>query len=215
LPYRTSVLHGISDLLKLPKLYQGQSMLKIFAVIILAIGVLAVFAAIANKKGKSTNSKIGYNYTSKSPLSKNEQVMYWKLIEALPGYVVLAQVVLSSCVSAKGAAFNTIRGSSLDFVICNKNLEVIAGIEIDDKSHSTPAAQKRDTTKNNAMEVAGIKLIRWPATPLPSIEEIQKAFPRNATPIAEKPAAESTQDKKIKILEQQLFNMARKLEKTI
>lgn len=188
-------------------------MLKIFGVIILVLIALAVLAAVASKKIKSTNAKSDYNYTSKAPLTKNEQTMYWKLIDALPGYVVLAQVELSRCISAKGAAFNTINGKSLDFVICNKALEIVAGIEIDDKSHLTPAAQKRDATKNNAMEVAGIKLLRWPAAPLPSTEVIQEAFPSVATSIAEKPVTESTQDKKIKILEQQLFNMARKLEK--
>ncbi|HWW06322.1 DUF2726 domain-containing protein [Collimonas sp.] len=188
-------------------------MLKILGAIIIVLIVLAVFATAAKNKGRSNNTKKDYDYKSKTPLTKNEQAMYWKLIDTLPGYVVLAQVELSRCISAKGAAFNTINGKSLDFVICNKALEVVAAIEIDDKSHATPAAQKRDATKNNAMEIAGIKLIRWPATPLPSIEQIQENFPAVDAPVAEKPPIESTQDKKIKILEQQLFNMARKLEK--
>lgn len=188
-------------------------MLKIFGVIIVVLIVLAVLAAAASKKNKSTSVKKDYDYKSKPPLTKNEQAMYWKLIDSLPGYVVLAQVELSRCISAKGAAFNTISGKSLDFVICNKALEVIAGIEIDDKSHSKTDRKKADATKNTAMQMAGIKLVRWPANPLPSIEQIQEVFPAIAAPIAEKPASESTQDKKIKILERQLFNMARKLEK--
>ena len=108
----------------------------------------------------------------------------------------------------------TIRGKSLDFLVCNKALEIVAGIEIDDRSHSRVDRKRADATKNQAMEAAGIKLIRWPATPLPSIQKIQEAFPAIAKPVADAPAVESTQDKKIKILEQQLFSMARKLEAT-
>jgi very-short-patch-repair endonuclease len=189
-------------------------MLKAFGLIILGLIVLAVIAAVASKKNKATDAKIGYEYKSKVLLTPNEREMYWKLIDALPGYVVLAQVALSSCINAKkGGAFNTISAKSLDFVICNGSLDVLAGIEIDDKSHATAAAQKRDAAKNSAMEAAGIKLIRWPAVPLPSIEEIRKIFPAVPLAATEKSTLESTQEKKIKILEQQLFSMARKLEK--
>ena len=62
------------------------------------------------------------------------------------------------------------------------------------------------------MEAAGIKLIRWPAVPLPSVEEIKKIFPPVPLSVPEKSATEIIQEKKIKLLEQQLFSMARKLE---
>ncbi|MFJ2989637.1 DUF2726 domain-containing protein [Collimonas sp. NPDC087041] len=117
-------------------------------------------------------------------------------------------------IEAKGPSLLTIRGKSLDFVVCNKALEIVAAIEIDDKSHSRADRKKADATKNNAMQMAGIDLIRWSANALPSIEQIREIFPAVSQAVAEKPALESTQDKKIKILEQQLFNMARKLEKT-
>lgn len=124
----------------------------------------------------------------------------------------MCQVELSRCIDAKGPAFSTINGKSLDFVICEETFEIIAGIEIDDKSHANPAAQKRDATKNNAMASAGIKLIRWPATPLPSVMQIQQAFADARQGTVSQPAFESVHEKKIKILEQQLFSMARKLE---
>ncbi|WP_442782493.1 DUF2726 domain-containing protein [Collimonas fungivorans] len=189
-------------------------MLKALGLIILGLIVLAVIAALASKKGRTENAKAGYQYKSKALLTANEREMYWKLIDALPGYVVLAQVALSSCIDVKkqGGAFNTISAKSLDFVICNGSLDVLAGIEIDDRSHATAAAQKRDARKNSAMEAAGIKLIRWPAVPLPSVEEIKKIFPPVPLSVPEKSATEIIQEKKIKLLEQQLFSMARKLE---
>lgn len=168
--------------------------------IILGLVGLAVAATMAIQKSRSTNLKISYKYTSKTPLAKNEQAMYWKLIDALPGYVVLAQVELSHCTSVKGAAFNTINRKNLDFVICNRALEVIAGIEIEDKSELNPAAQQRDVTKNDAMKMAGIKLIRWPATPLPSIEQIKQEFPLATVIATGKTSTERAQKRKSKSL---------------
>lgn len=189
-------------------------MLKIIGVIIVVLIVLAVFVATAIKKGKSTATKTEYEYKKRQLLSDNEKKVYQQLIDALPGYLVFTQVELSRCIEAEGPSHLTISGKSLDFVICNKEFDVIAGIEIDDKSHAKTKRTKADARKNNAMEVAGIKLIRWPATPLVSIAKIQTEFPAIPEPTSTKTAVESTQEKKIKILEQQLFNMARKLEQT-
>ena len=182
------------------------------AVIIVAAIFLAVIAAASSKK--KTGAKTEYKYTRKTPLTEVEQKMYWKLVTGLPNHVVLAQVELSRCIDAKGGvgAHNTISGKSLDFVICNKALEIVAGIEIDDKSHSRPDRQKSDATKNSAMEKAGIKLIRWPATELPSSSQILETFPTAEIFTPEQTTLQNRQEGKIKILEEQLFDMARKLE---
>lgn len=187
-------------------------MLKILGFGFLALLVLAILAVAVGKNGKKIKSKNEYRYKKRDLLTPKEQEMYWNLINALHGYLVFTQVELSRCIEAEGSSLLTIRGKSLDFLICNKALEIVAGIEIDDKSHSRADRKKADATKNQAMEAAGIKLIRWPATPLPSIQKIQEAFPAITEPVADAPAVESTQDKKIKILERQLFRMARKLE---
>jgi len=183
----------------------------LIAIAIIVLAGLAL-ALAARLKKKPAAAKAAYSYARRIPLSKNERQMYWRLVNALPNQVVLAQVELSRCIDAKGPAFSTINGKSLDFVICEETFEIVAGIEIDDKSHDSPAAQKRDATKNNAMASAGIKLIRWPATPLPSVLQIQQAFADARQGTVSQPAYESMHEKKIKILEQQLFDMARKLE---
>lgn len=189
-------------------------MLVIFGVIIFGVLFWAVIAATAGKKSESTKVTINYRYSSRTPLTKSEQAVYWKLIEALPGYVVLAQVELSRCISAKGLAFNAINGESLDFVVCNRALEVIAGIEIDDGLHSALASKKRDVAKNDAMRIAGIRLIRWSSTPLPSTEQIKQEFPFAAENTKQKTSTERAQEKKIKLLERQLFNIMQKSERT-
>lgn len=187
-------------------------MLKILGFAFLALIVLAALAVIAGKNAKKTKEKNEYQYKKRQLLSDNEKKVYQQLIDALPGYLVFTQVELSRCIEAEGPSHKTIIGKSLDFVICNQDFDIIAGIEIDDKSHAKRKRQTADARKNQAMEAAGINLIRWPATPLLSIQKIQEAFPAIAEQVKAAPAVESTQDKKIKILEQQLFNMARKLE---
>jgi very-short-patch-repair endonuclease len=184
-------------------------LIAIVAIVVIVFVALAIATGI---KKKPVAAKGSYSYARRVPLTKNERQMYWRLVQALPNHVILAQVELSRCIEAKGPSFTTINGKSLDFVICKDSFEIVAGIEIDDKSHATPSAQKKDATKNAAMGMAGIALIRWPATPLPSVEKIQQAFSDDTQTAINQPAFESIHEKKIKILEQQLFSMARKLE---
>lgn len=132
--------------------------------ILLTVGVLS-FAT----KGRSKK----HVYKAKRPLTQNEQAMYWRLVKALPNHAVLAQVNMSSCVSTSNqAARGTISQKSVDFVVCDKGFNVVAAIEIDDKSHDRPERVKADRTKNEAFVAAGIRLIRWRASQLPDAEEI-------------------------------------------
>jgi hypothetical protein len=136
-----------------------------------------LFFAGNGVKRKFTKPLKPYRYSRKSLMTENEQNMYWRLIETLPNHVVLAQVEMSSCVGTEGlAAFNTISGKSFDFVVCDKAMNILAAIEIDDKSHTQEPRVKADKTKSQALDMAGIKLIRWPAVPLPSRLEIVKAL---------------------------------------
>jgi len=150
------------------------------------LGLVVVFAIISialttNKRREKTNprGKKEYNYEKKSAvLSKNEQEWYWRLVEALPRNVILAQVNMTSCINTKNdqASFGTISQKSLDFIICNKEMNIVAAVEIDDASHNSQSAMKRDNTKNQALDAAGIKLIRWKAMPVATKEEIIKKF---------------------------------------
>lgn len=61
-------------------------------------------------------------------------------------------------------AFNKISAKHFDYVLCSKDkLEVIAVIELDDKSHNSKKAQKRDSLLENACSSAKLELIRFQA----------------------------------------------------
>lgn len=56
--------------------------------------------------------------------------------------------------------FRRIAQKHIDFVICDPSLRVIFVIELDDSSHDTKDARKRDRFKDQALRAAGIPLKR-------------------------------------------------------
>lgn len=68
--------------------------------------------------------------------------------------------------------FRKISQKHVDFVICDKNLQVLFAIELDDKSHDTKDAQKRDLFKDQAFKAAKIPLKRIRYFNEPAVKEL-------------------------------------------
>ncbi len=122
-------------------------------------------------------------YFSKKPLTKTETIFYQRLVEALPGYVVLAQVQLARFidfdksrmhVNEKYKWLQPIAYQSVDFLICNKDFSIVTAIELDDKSHASQSVINRDEKKSANLAAAKIPLIRWHAERMPLHEEIKQ-----------------------------------------
>lgn len=56
--------------------------------------------------------------------------------------------------------FHKIAQKHIDFVICDRDLRVLFALELDDSSHETRDARRRDAFKNKAFAAAGIPLKR-------------------------------------------------------
>lgn len=121
-------------------------------------------------KGKRTK-KVKHEITdfSYQPIehlnSKAEQNFFKQLLLRLPESMYIAQKVrLGDVCKPKGrelAAFNKISRKHLDFVLVEKeSSKVICAIELDDKSHNSDSAKKRDSEKNHALSSAGVLLFR-------------------------------------------------------
>lgn len=126
-------------------------------------------------------SEAEWPYSAAKPLSHVEQIMYFRLVEALPECIVLAQVSMQQVLDVRKSANviawrNRISQKSLDFLICLKDSTIVAAIELDDKTHSQRARQFADNTKEKALTAAGIKLIRWQASAIPSVDVIRNTF---------------------------------------
>jgi hypothetical protein len=114
-------------------------------------------------------------------LSEPEQVLHRRLVEALPGYLVLPQVQLVRVVRFKRghfnrAVWNSISQLSIDFLIAKPDTSIVAAIELDDSSHLRVDRQDADARKGHALMSAGVPLIRWQVGKLPDAGSIRSAL---------------------------------------
>lgn len=166
----------------------------IFVVVIVAIAIMAA----AQKGGAGGKEPEHWPYYAKRPLSEPEQVLYYRLLQALPGFVILPQVGLSRFLSVKkgnkhGQWHNRISQKSVDFLVCNKGMQIVAAIELDDATHARADRKKTDDHKNQMLKSAGVTLIRWPVKSMPDIAAIRQQldpFPPTQPQTLQAPAVE-------------------------
>lgn len=155
--------------------------MKTLVIVIVALVVLAL-ALLALKRLASTGAgNTPWPYYAKKPLTRPEQVLYHRLVSAMPECIILAQVQLSRVLGVKkGFRFhewnNRINRMSLDFLVCLKDSTVVAAIELDDKTHERESRAEADAKKERALSAAGIALIRWNVTALPDENTIRQAL---------------------------------------
>lgn len=53
-----------------------------------------------------------------------------------------------------------IKSRHIDFILCDKDMRMLAGIELDDASHGTKEAMRLDRFKNQVFETIGLPLFR-------------------------------------------------------
>ncbi len=179
----------------------------LFLLIVLVIVVVAVLAFVKVKSQGGVDDEV-WPFYPKKPLSQPEQVLYFRLVQALPDHIVLAQVQLSRLLGVKKgnnyqAWFNRINRMSADFVVCNKDSSIVAVIELDDATHQKEDRQAADAKKDKALSSAGIRIIRWQAKAIPDVGVIQATFmpniavkrdaPQAARPLNVRPLQVTTQ----------------------
>lgn len=149
-------------------------------VLALVFAAALVVAALKRKgNGHSTEAP-----TRKAPLTKREQAMYFRLVEAFPEHVVLAQVAFSSLLTARTTpARNRFDRKVADFVVCSKAFEVIAAVELDDSSHDNKEA--RDQSRDALLTGAGYTVRRY--RQIPDLDQLKRDFAPPAEPNALQP----------------------------
>ena len=155
----------------------------IFLLLIVVFAVIAVLA-ILKAKSKGGGADEVWPFYAKKPLSQPEQVLYFRLVQALPEHIVLAQVQLSRLLGVKKgnnyqAWFNRINRMSADFVVCNKDSSIVAVIELDDATHQKADRHAADAKKDKALTSADIRIVRWEAKAIPDMATIVSTFMPN------------------------------------
>lgn len=149
---------------------------------IVALVVLAAAAAVVRPHRRESRRRDRPWPLEPTPtiLSEPEQVLYRRLVEALPEYLVLPQVQLARVLRFKRgqrdhAVWNRICQLSLDFLIVRPDTSTIAAIEFDDSTHLRANRQGADARKGHALESAGVPLIRWRVGKMPDVVSIKTA----------------------------------------
>lgn len=158
----------------------------LIVLLLVVVVAVVVFLAFLKAKGQGGIGDQAWPFYAKRPLSQPEQVLYFRLVQALPEHIILAQVQLSRLLGVKKgnnyqAWFNRINRMSADFVVCNKDSSIVAVIELDDATHQKEDRQTADAKKDKALASANVRVIRWQAKAIPDVANIQSTFMNNTT----------------------------------
>ncbi len=117
-------------------------------------------------------------YRRGSVMTANEREFYQRLLTALPDCEIWPQVPLLALVrpdAREGSrtfwvAFKQISNARVDWVIA-RDMEVIAIIELDDRSHDA----KRDAKRDQILKSCGYRVLRFQSGKRPDPERIHEA----------------------------------------
>lgn len=111
-------------------------------------------------KGQTNTQK---NRTAIRPsyiMSMRERKMFHEIEESVPEYYIFVQVCLGAILWTKGQGTrNKFSQKMADFVITDKEFNIKAVIELDDKSHI--GKEKQDEERDAMVKEAGYKVLRY------------------------------------------------------
>jgi hypothetical protein len=164
----------------------------IFVFVVLAV-LLAGLAAVQLKTAKG-KGRMGA-YRRRKFMTDNEEEFFGRLVVALPDHYIFPQVAMSalleSASSDKKAAHSdrlSIAQKRVDYVVCTRRCEVVAVVELDDKTHS----RAKDELRDARLEQAGIRTVRFQARNKPKVDAIRNMILGPTVTEAGKTATEPT-----------------------
>ena len=136
----------------------------IIAVIVIMITVAGL---LSHKIIRDNKRRKDYPYEFKMLLTKTEYGFFKRLQEIADEkeYMICPKVRLEDFVYVTNREEllkyrGYIKSRHVDFLICDRDVHVICGIELDDKSHDRVEAQKIDKFKDELFDTIGIPLYR-------------------------------------------------------
>lgn len=164
-------------------------MILIISVAVLVGILIFVFALLEGDKKTprdQTKGSIAFPYTKKEYFfTRSERALYSQLKNnVLPSYEVFSKVRLADLlvIKAQGSeyfkAFGRISQKHVDFVICDQEYRPLLVIELDGDSHSRSKQKKADETKDQALQAAGLPILRLKVSEKWDINAINAALLR-------------------------------------
>jgi very-short-patch-repair endonuclease len=110
-------------------------------------------------------------------MTDNEEEFFGRLVVALPDHYVFPQVAMSAMLQPASTNGRTAHSDRLriaqqqvDYVVCTKSCEIVAVVELDDRTHS----QTKDQLRDSRLEQAGIRTVRFQSRNKPNGDVIRK-----------------------------------------
>lgn len=149
--------------------------MKTFIAFVVIIVLAAAFVAVL--KGAKKTSRAGA-YRRRKLMTDNEQEFFGRLVVALPDHYVFPQVALSALIEASSSVNKTAHSDRLkiaqqraDYVVCDKRCEIVAVVELDDKTHS----RAKDALRDSRLEQAGVRTVRFQSRSKPAVAALRAA----------------------------------------
>lgn len=119
-------------------------------------------------------------------LGQAESLVYYLLKAGLRDFEIFAGVSLARVVGAAGEGrereqqLRRLSGYQLDFVVCDKSMQVVAVVEIEAAAGADAAGDRR--FKSDLLKQAGIRLVRVNPAELPRPDEMRTLIDRGSQP---------------------------------
>lgn len=112
-------------------------------------------------------------------LSGYEQQLYWRLLEALPDYVVLIDVALvrlitPSATTNTAAWYARVRDRFVDFAVINPDGRLVAVIDLDRLNDDGSLRVRSDAVRDKALLAANVRTLRFRAGALPDAPTLSR-----------------------------------------
>jgi hypothetical protein len=131
-----------------------------------------VLALLKNSKGTVRTG----TYRQRKLMTDNEAEFFGRLVMALPDHYIFPQVAMSALLDTTSSDKRTAHSDRLriaqqrvDYVVCTKSCEVVAVVELDDKTHS----RAKDELRDARLEQGRIRTVRFHSRSKPGVDAIR------------------------------------------
>ena len=162
----------------------------LFPSLVIAVLLITVLKKYLSKNGGTPNQPETISgltagelaSISIKPILTPMELKFSKLLdEAMPELRVMYQVAVYQTIKIKDGPdnlkiWNKLNRLTFDFVLIDGESNVMAVIELDDKSHLRPASMKRDQKKDELIKFLNKPLIRFNTSSMPSVDELRDSI---------------------------------------
>lgn len=172
-------------MIKIMSLFQNQ-LVFVIAAVIAVVAIVLFFGMQILKKNAGDKDKPWPLGVNANFLTAAEQSFFGVLKQTVGSrYQICPKVNLKDVLfirkgtnnSLQQTIFNKISRKHLDFVLLDPQALIpVMAVELDDASHRSASAIKRDGDKNRALNDAGLKIVRIPAKRSYTMEDLKEIF---------------------------------------